>query len=59
MNTFLLLVVLISGDGSEQLQRASDMRFSTEAECKAELLHYQNTETEMYFCGDANLYQKK
>lgn len=59
MKTFLLFVVIHLGDGYEQLDKASDMQFSSMAECQAELNHYKDTDEVKFFCGEADLYFNK
>lgn len=59
MNIFLLFAVIISGDGYEKMQTASDMQFKSMAECQAELKHYEDTAKVKFFCGESDLYFNK
>ena len=53
---FLMFVIFVGGDGSESLETANQMQYSTLQECESDLDAYSNTKNVTFFCGDSDLY---
>lgn len=57
MSAFILFVVLIGSDGTEQLKKVNEHK--TLLSCKAEQANYQDLQNRIkYFCADKSLYKQ-
>ena len=60
MFKYLLFVVLINADGTEQMYTVSFQEHNTKLECLVEKEEHKDIEGSMlFFCGDKDLYLKK
>ena len=60
MFKYLLFVVLINEDGTEQMSTVSFQEHNTKLECLVEKAEHKDIEGIMlFFCGDKDLYLKK
>ena len=60
MFKYLLFVVLINADGTEQMHTVSFQEHNTKLECLVEKAEYEDIENRMlFFCGRSDMYFNK
>lgn len=59
MNTLMLFVVLVTGNGYESMHQVSGVEHKSAVSCHIEKSHYTNSNQASYFCGNPMMYFNK